>query len=110
MNIIPNHLMAFRLQNIIDSNLFASDDNASRQARELLEKLPRVPVDGHDMYTAGAGEVDQAYVGTVSKTQSGQWRYEIETPEGPYCGGAGFDSEEEAASEMCDMLADLNNG
>lgn len=110
MNIIPNHLMAFRLQNIIDSNLFASDDNASRQARELLEKLPRVPVDGHELYAAGAGEVDQAYAGTVSKTQSGQWRYEIETPGGPLCGGAGFDSEEEASGEMYGLLAELNNG
>lgn len=40
---------------------------------EELAALPRVPVDGHEMYLAGAGEVDQAYVGTVYQAESGQW-------------------------------------
>jgi hypothetical protein len=74
-----------------------------------LADLPRVPVDGHEMYSAGAGEVDQAYVGTVYQAASGQWAYMIETPEAPYCGGAGFDDELEAAEEMRSRLALLNN-
>lgn len=74
-----------------------------------LAALPRAPVDGHEMYSAGAGEVDQAYVGTVYQAASGQWAYKIETPEGPYCGGAGFDDEFEAAEEMRGILRELNS-
>lgn len=74
-----------------------------------LAALPRVPVDGHEMYLAGAGEVDQAYVGTVYQKPSGNWAYRIETPMGPYCGGAGFETEVGAQAEMSSRLALLNN-
>jgi hypothetical protein len=42
MNIIPNYLRACHLQNIIDQ---APKAHTANQARELLERLPRVPDD-----------------------------------------------------------------
>lgn len=103
---------AFRdqLNAIIDSNLFARDDDAASQARDLLETLPRVPIDGHELYSAGAGEVDQAFVGTVYQAPSGQWSFRIDTPEGPHCAGGGFDTDDDAQTEMWSILGGLNHG
>lgn len=72
-----------------------------------LAALPRVPVDGHELYSAGAGEVDQAYVGTVYQAASGQWAYKIETPDGPVAGGGGFEDQGGAWDDMQGVLASL---
>lgn len=61
MNIIPNHLMASRLQNIIDSNPFSSDDNTSRMARDLMDRLRPMPGHEPDPYSAGQDEVEQDF-------------------------------------------------
>lgn len=104
---LPGHLVdEFRdkLAAIADQ---APHAHTAVQARELMESLPRAPVDGRELYTAGAGEIDQAYVGTVFKAASGQWAYRIETPEGPVAGGGGFDDQDEAWGDMQDVLASL---
>ena len=68
MNIIPNHLMASRLQNIIDSNPFGERDEASSVAREFMDRLrPRNPITvpfadygiEPDPYSSGQDEIDQ---------------------------------------------------
>lgn len=42
MNIIPNHLRMSHLQNLIDQ---APKAHTANQARELMQRLPRVPDD-----------------------------------------------------------------
>jgi uncharacterized protein (DUF1499 family) len=102
---------AFRdqLNAIIDSNLFARDDDAARQARDLLESLPRALVDGHEMYSAGAGEVDQAFVGFVRRTLAGKWDLEIALPGGnTVLSISGFAFERQAQEVMDFELEKLN--
>lgn len=72
-----------------------------------LDALPRVPVDGHEMYSAGAGEVDQAYVGTVYQRDCGRWAYRIESPL-ELIGQATFFTEDEAQAAMKVRLRELN--
>ena len=63
MNIIPNHLMASRLQNIIDSNPFA---HSAKEARDLMDRLKPMPGHEPDPYSAGSNEAEQE-VGDVSE-------------------------------------------
>lgn len=59
MNIIPNYLRMSHLQNLIDQ---APKAHSATQARELIERLPRVP-DGFepdDYAIAPAFELDKS--------------------------------------------------
>lgn len=74
-----------------------------------LAALPRVPVDGHEMYSAGAGEVDQAYVGTCRREVSGLWSWHISTPGGKVVDDDfGYRTEMDAQEVMGARLAELN--
>lgn len=76
---------------------------------EELAALPRVPVDGHEMYLAGAGEVDQAYVGTCRREVSGLWSWHITTPGGKVVDdGFGYRTKIEAQQVMDVRLDELN--
>lgn len=74
-----------------------------------LDDLPRVPVDGHELYSAGAGEVDQAYVGTCRREVSGLWSWHITTPGGKVVDDDfGYRAEFEAQEVMDARLDELN--
>ena len=62
---------AFRdqLQAVIDSNLFARDDDAASQARDLLDQLRPMPGHEPDPYSSGQDEIDQE-VGDVQELAS----------------------------------------
>ena len=106
MNIIPSYLRMSHLQNIIDQ---APKAHTADRARELMQRLPRVPVDGHEMYSAGAGEVDQAYVGTVRREVSGRWSWHISMPGGRVVDAVfGFLDEPSAQESMDARLYELN--